>query len=392
MSRVRAAVSAGIWAAILTLAPHGPARAQAPPAGTPAPGTSARPTDRSYFGRGYYNSVPMRVRIAPAPARLGQSVTYHGMVLVPPSVHVQFEPPQSGGSLTWSHVRAGREKRGWLQNVTAGFDSVWFEARLQVFDTGPVAIPGPVVQLNPRPGTVKPGSTRLPTVHLVVLPTITAADSNAELRALHGPLGAPWWERVPWSAVIAGLLLVVALGLLVRALRRRPRPRPGPRAAPSIAPSRPRLDPAAEALRALAALRARALPAEGRFGEHALELTAILRRFLEGTITTPRPGDTSGELLERLRTVRMEEADLERLEGLLALWDRVKFARAPLTEAEAKRCEDAVESYVRRVAQARFEAVAAAARAAAARASSKAPGAPSAPGGAPPPPPAPEAA
>jgi hypothetical protein len=145
-------------------------------------------------------------------------------------------------------------------------------------------------------------------------------------------------------------------------------------AAPVLAPSRPRIDPAAEALRALFTLRAKKLPAQGLFGEHALELTAILRRFLEATVATPRPGDTSGELLERLRATRLDKADLERLEGLLGLWDRVKFARAPLTETEATRCEESVEAYVRRVAQARLEAEAAAARAAAARAAAEAAG------------------
>ena len=261
---------------------------------------------------------------------------------------------------------------------------MWFEARLQVFDAGPVAIPGPVVRFQPMPGTNRPGSSRLPTVHLVILPSITAADSNAELRALHGPLTAPWWERVPWRFVLVGVLLIVAIILAVRALRRR-KPKPVPRAAPAMASARPRLDPAAEALRALAALRARELPAAARFGEHALELTAILRRFLEATLNSPRPGDTSGELLARFKASRMPEDDFERLEGLLALWDRVKFARAPLTEAEATRCEQAVESYVRRVAQARMDAAAAAERAARARAGGQLP-----PGGTPPT--APEAA
>src|SRR5262249_39607109 len=85
-------------------------------------------------------------------------------------------------------------------------------------------------------------------------------------------------------------------------------------------------------------------------------------------VTTPRPGDTSGELMERLKASRLPPDDLERLEGLLGLWDRVKFARWPLTEAEAQRCEEAVEAYVRRVAQARLEAPAAAPRAPAPRA------------------------
>ncbi|HEV2104133.1 MAG TPA: DUF4129 domain-containing protein, partial [Candidatus Eisenbacteria bacterium] len=119
---------------------------------------------------------------------------------------------------------------------------------------------------------------------------------------------------------------------------------PAPRPA---APPR-RLDPATAALEALAALRAERLPEQGRVGEPALGLTRILRRFLEATVGTPRPGDTSGELVARLRDAHVPAEDLDRLEGLLGLWDRVKFARAPLTVEEAGRSEQAVEGVVRR--------------------------------------------
>jgi hypothetical protein len=179
---------------------------------------------------------------------------------------------------------------------------------------------------------------------------------------------------VPLALVVAGAALLVTWVLVLRRLGKRKRKPVRRVAAPAMVASRPRIDPAAEALRALFTLRAKKLPAQQRFGEHALELTAILRRFLEATVATPRPGDTSGELLERLRATRLDKADLERLEGLLGLWDRVKFARAPLTETEATRCEESVEAYVRRVAQARLDAEAAAARAAAARAASDAAG------------------
>ena len=317
----------------------------------------------------YQEHVAMRVQLSPSPARLGQALRYRAVILAEPGRKVRFEPPQSGGAFTWSDVRAGRSHPGWWkQSVYEAVDSVWLEARLQVFETGAFLVPGPLASIDPMPNSRRAGTTRLPTVRLLVLPTVTAADSNQTLRGLHGPLGAPWWERVPLAAIVAGAALLVAWLVVLRKLRSRAR-RPVRRASPpAAAPVRPRLDPAAEALRALFTLRAKKLPAQQRFGEHALELTAILRRFLEATVTTPRPGDTSGELLERLRASRLNPDDLERLEGLLGLWDRVKFARAPLTEAEATRCEESVEGYVRRVAQARLEAEAAAARAAAARA------------------------
>ncbi len=325
--------------------------------------------------------VRLGVRVTPSSARIGEVLTYRGFVLAERSAKVRFEPPKSGGAFTWSHVRAGRVSPGWWRSVSGGRDSVWIEARLQIFETGPHAVEGPVVQLASLPRSSRPSSTRLPTVRIAVLPTVTAADSGGDLRGLHGPVAAPWWERIAWMPLVWVSLLLVAVLALFRHLRRR---KPIPAIRPAAAPvsARPRLDPAAEALRALAALRARELPAAARFGEHALELTAILRRFLEATVTTPRPGDTSGELLERLKASRMPEDDFERLEGLLALWDRVKFARAPLSEAEAKRCEEAVEGYVRRTTQARFDAASRAAAASAAAAARPSAG----------PPPAPEAA
>lgn len=357
-------------------------------AGAASPGAPVQLTDEQarahWQGRDHGSSIPMRVTLVPSPAKLGQQLVYRGMVLVESDVQVRFEPPQSAGALTWSRPRAGREKRGWVKNISAGYDSVWFEARLQVFETGLLPVPGPVVQLSRLPGTTHAGSARLPTVRVSIQPTITAADSNAELRSLHGPLPAPWWERVPWLPIFVVVLLAIAALLIRRALKRRKPKRIVAPTVPAVA-SRPRIDFASEALRALAALRARELPAHGRFGEHALELTAILRRFLEATFTTSRPGDTSGELLDRLRSSRMPEDDYERLEGLLALWDRVKFARAPLTVEEASRCEEAVESYVRRVQQARLDAAQAAARAAAARAAAQAGHASTGPPSAPPP-------
>ena len=52
--------------------------------------------------------------------------------------------------------------------------------------------------------------------------------------------------------------------------------------------------------------------------------------------------------MARVRSAGLADDDVRRLEGLLGLWDRVKFARAPLSVPEALRCESAVEQLVRR--------------------------------------------
>jgi hypothetical protein len=301
------------------------------PAALTQPGPRATPADPP---------VHLHAYITPSPARLGQQLVYRAYAWVPRGGRITFAPPEPGGDFTWGEAKAGRVTHGYWYS-----DSAWVEVPLEVFRTGHVAIPGLAVQLVP--GTNGGATvTRLPTLQLLVVPTLTAADTNATLRPLHGPLVAPWWERMPWRYVVFAALLIALAFALWRWLDRRRRK---PVLAPApIAHARPAIDPSAEALAALAKLRDQALPEQGRFGEHALALTRIQRRFLERTLGTPRPGDTSPELLMRLRASQLEPEDVTRLEGLLGLWDRVKFARAALDAGEAHRCEDAVERLVRR--------------------------------------------
>lgn len=295
-------------------------------------------------------NYPLSVRLTPKQAMLGERVTYRGWVVVPQGTKVRFDHPQSGGEFSWGEVHAGRQlsTRTEVPGVhwREPLDSVWVETTVQVFQTGAVSVPGLTLRVGDGP---RPSVGRLPTVRLVVTGVLTPADSNAELRPVRGPHGAPWWERVPWTWVAIGLALVALAIVIVRRLRKK---KPVPVAAPAPAVARPRVSPADEALRALAELRARQLPERGQFAEHAFELTRITRRFLEATLVTPRPGDTSAELVDRLRSGALGADRLERLSALLALWDRVKFARAPLTVAEARRAEDAVEAFVARPDQA----------------------------------------
>ena len=291
--------------------------------------------------------VPLHVSVRPSPASVGQKLAYRGAAVVEPGVRVHYVRPKSGGSFTWSDMRIRRvpfASQG--ADQWEGRDSVVFEASLQVFDTGAIAIPGPQLRLDGVSWNTRPFMTRLPTASVIILSTITAADSAAGFRGLRGPLTAPWWERISWSRIAAGLLALAALLLFVRILRRR---RPVPVASrPRPTAARTRRDAATEALDALAALRLEQWPEKGRYDQHAFELTRILRRYLEATFIVPRPGDTSEELVERLRQSRNAEDQVARLAGLLGVWDRLKFARAASSLPEAHASESAVEDVVER--------------------------------------------
>jgi hypothetical protein len=287
------------------------------------------------------------VRLSRGVVKLGEPVRYRGWITGGNPGRVRFLAPDSGGAFTWGPARAmARTPRGKATEAGADgmirfadFDTVFVETSLQAFTIGALSIPGLEFELDDGAG---PRTGRLPVAKLIVAPLVTAADTSAELRALRGPLAAPWWERVPWRTVaIAAAALLALAGAIIWLVRLR-------RRAPVLAPAVER-DPGAQALAELEALRRVNLPARGRFAEHAFQLGRIVRRFLEATAGTPLPGDTTPEFVGHLQAARLAEDDLERIGTLMRFWDRVKFAGAEESVDEAARAEQAVESLVRRL-------------------------------------------
>jgi hypothetical protein len=281
--------------------------------------------------------------------RLGERVDYGGWIAGGGPARVRFLPPEPGGAFTWGtpslRRAAGRRtlaRPDSLGRYEFGGDTLSVSIPLQAFRLGELTIPGLRVEIDEGAG---PHVGRLPTLRLLVVPVVPATDTSADLRPLRGPLAAPWWERVPWMKVGAAALVVAAVAafLLLRRRTRAAVPAPAPQA---------RRDPAADALAELAALRRLGLAAQGRFADHAFQLGRIVRRFLEATAGTPRPGDTTPEFVGHLEAARLEPGELRRLEVLMRGWDRVKFARAEASVEEARSAEDAVESLVRRLAPA----------------------------------------
>jgi hypothetical protein len=294
----------------------------------------------------------MRAAIAPETAALGERVTYRGAVVLAAGADagaLRWLAPDSSETLYWGEARtrfangvaprrAGAAARG-PASPAALHDTAFVEVPLQIFDTGLVPVPGMRFEVRRGAEWIE---HRLPLVRMPIVPVLAAADSQPSLRPLRGPLSAPWWERVPWVWVAGAL---VALALIWRLWRWLRRPRPSAPAVP--APMVAREDPAAEALRELAALRRQGLPEAGRFADHAFQLTRILKRYLERTRGTPRPGHTTPELVAGLRAAGAEDGEVRRIAALLNGWDRVKFARAESGAAEARADEDAVEALVR---------------------------------------------
>lgn len=279
------------------------------------------------------DGVRVSASLTPAFVHVGEVTRYRGIVVVPygEAALIRWMAPDTSIALSWGPPSVSRHAH--RQQLS---DTSLVEVTLQAFQLGNVVVPGLRFVDDARaPGVVH----RLPGVRLTVIPVIPANDTTADLKPVRGPLAAPWWEVVPWVWVIGIAVLAGVIAWLLRRPRRKTVMVPQPA---------PRMDPAEAALQRLQALKARRLPEAGEFGQHALELTAILRRFLEATTTRLRPGSTTGELSGQLQDEAVPADEARVLVNLMRVWDRVKFARAPFTLEEARKSEEAVEAFVRR--------------------------------------------
>jgi hypothetical protein len=308
-----------------------------------APATSSPPVVPVPTGGILSRGHSCQASVRPGIARIGQPVLYRGRVLVRRGTDLRWQVPADGGAFEWGSPRMRRipaysGSRNRSKEVLFA-DTLQVEVSLQAFTPGMLSVPGLAFEVREANGSRWTG--HLPVVRLGVAPVVSPDDTSASLRPLRGPLGAPWWERVPWRIVGLVALATVVVAFIVWRLGRRRAP-----LVESVR-ARPPKDPATVALEALEALRGLRLPERERFAGHAFELTRILRRFLEATQGAPRPGDSTPELVAHLGATRLAPAERERVAELLAAWDRVKFACAASSLEEARRAEVAVEGLAR---------------------------------------------
>jgi len=132
----------------------------------------------------------------------------------------------------------------------------------------------------------------------------------------------------PWPWIIAAAALLVAVALFIWWWRQRKRPRA------TVVPM-PRPRPAHEAaLEALRRLESQRLPLDGKFKEHHVQLSEILRRYLEDGFTVPALEETTDEILFELERRSFDRTTIKQVAGLCAESDLVKFAKhEPTIEA-----------------------------------------------------------
>ncbi|HMO03322.1 MAG TPA: hypothetical protein PKC67_00125 [Kiritimatiellia bacterium] len=181
--------------------------------------------------------------------------------------------------------------------------------------------------------------TRLDLPPLLLHVSSVLSNPPPELADIKGPVsaGGPPWSTI--AAVIAATtLLAAAMALLARKLLRRPTTQPSPRLLP----------PHDLALSALQALRARGWIETGNTGPFFVEVSAIVRLYLEQRFDLNAPEQTTEEFI---RTSSQSDilslAHRQLTQSFLEQSDLVKFARFAPAAADMEAALAAAERLVR---------------------------------------------
>ncbi len=230
----------------------------------------------------------------------------------------------------------------------ARLDSVVYEATTFALDTA--YVPALSVVFSDTADTFSIASTPL------ILPVSSLVPPEAEGIKDLAPLVE--FARPVWPYILLGLAMLVLVGLLIYYLRERQRP-PEPEAPPPL--PEPRVSPYEAAIKRLRLLEKARLDAPAEIKPFFVELSDLLRTYLEEGLGVPALERTTRELMDEFenRTVRykLPGGALQRVSGILELSDLVKFAeikppgaQSRMALDETRKTVDVIETKLRQIA------------------------------------------
>ena len=198
---------------------------------------------------------------------------------------------------------------------------------------GAYLLPGQQLDLGAGPLTVPPMALNVRDLSSDELAAAGEFDGLTALEAVAPPNPTPMWQWAVGAAAIAAVAALVAW-LVVR--RRRALPPPPPEPAWIVAERR------------LKELSSRGLPQAGKHEAYYVDLTAILRYYIEDRFHIRAPEQTTPEFLESAsNSKRLTEEQQRVLSQLLRHGDRVKFAQYEPSVSEMDESFAVVMQFVR---------------------------------------------
>jgi hypothetical protein len=202
------------------------------------------------------------------------------------------------------------------------------------FDSGVYVIPSFVFPVVPNSGT----AYSLQTEALPVLVQTVAVDTTKPFRDIKDiiPVETSWRDHL-WLIIAAIVLLVLVIMLIIYLKKRKARPKPPP-PPPPVEPLH------VQALRMLSTLEQKQLWQNGQVKQYYIELTDILRSYIEARFNTATLELTTDELLDNIKDHSELQHHVPMLSALLRDADLVKFAKAqPAAPQHTRAMEQSVQ-------------------------------------------------
>lgn len=209
-------------------------------------------------------------------------------------------------------------EKGKIDTVVAG-DVVTYKQRLVItgFDSGAFKVPSfvfPVTGTNGDPYTIQTDS------FLLSVNTV-AVDTTKAFKPIKDVIYVDWsWVDYIWYFAIGLVVLILVVAVVVYLIKKK-------KQAPPV-PQGPKETLQEKALRQLRELDARQLWQQGKVKEYYVELTDLLRSYIEERFSTPAMELTTDELLYKAQVHRELQPYHTALSVILTTADLAKFAKA----------------------------------------------------------------
>lgn len=332
MKRTGTAACTAIVVILLALAAAELCSAQAArPAGQPASTRTASQQD-------LLDSVHLSVALSPDSLTVGDPVVAHLQMRTAADTQVRFSPEQKLGNEV--QILNFQEQPHSLAEDSG--ETLW-EAQytLALYLTGEKMLPPFVVQVQRDSVTTLVSSDSVFVYVASVLDDSLAAGNILDIKEQRD-------LRVPWPLWVWIVLAVVAVALLIAFLWWRRRNR-----RPIVVRVEP-LKPAHEiALAALRQLQAKRLPLDGRIKEHYIQLSEILRSYLEAApvFAIPALEETTDEIVQSLKDRGTTPERVTHVQLLCEEADLVKFAKHQPPVDECMEGIERVADFVRQTSR-----------------------------------------
>lgn len=178
-------------------------------------------------------------------------------------------------------------------------------------------------------------------------------DSTFMVRDIKAPASDPFPVWLTVLYVLIALIVVAGLSYLIWWAHVRANPELQHRAVVRKKPGEP---PYVIALRELDRIKAQKLWQKDEVKEYYTGITHIIRWFISKSFNVKALEETSGEILEHLKALDLDEVNYSHLERLLNLADLVKFAKGKPNPEENLEHLDNAYSFVKTVRNAMLQA------------------------------------